>query len=149
MCKISPMKVRTIAMMLMLLVAGLAIGCSSEPAAPAAPVPNLTENEAIAIARSSEGGDGCFLTNSPKDTKYREELQGSSYRNRYTSFTNFTHSQSASLKPSGIWIVTAKSSWTWEDGFISDGGKKPQIGDVAEHECTIIVDDVIGLVTSN
>jgi len=149
------MKVRTIAIMLMLLVAGLAIGCSSEPAAP---VPNLTENEAIAIARSSEGADRCFLTNSPKDTKYREELQassyreelqGSSYRNRYTDFTNFTHSQSASFKPSGIWIVTAKSSWTWEDGFISDGGKKPQIENVAEDECTIIVDDVTGLVTSN
>ena len=44
-------------MMLTLLVAGLAIGCSSAteaPAAPAAPVPNLSENEAIAIARSSE-----------------------------------------------------------------------------------------------
>ncbi len=131
-------------MVLTRLVAGLVIGCSSEPAAPVA---NLTESEAIAIARSSEDGEGCFRTTAPEDTKRKGVF--------YQGFTNFTHSQSASFKPSGIWIVTAKSSWAWEEGRIFDSDipnwseKKPEDSGVTENECTVVVDDATGLVTSN
>jgi len=147
MCKLWPMKTHTIIMMLTLVVAGLVIGCSSEPAAPVA---NLTEEEVIAIARSSEGRDGCFRTTAPKDEEY-----GPFSLIDYVSFTNFAHSQYVSFKPSGIWIVTAKSSWAWENGKIFDSDipnwseKKPEDSGVTEHECTVIVDDATGRVTSN
>ena len=91
-------------MMLTLLVAGLAIGCSSAPEAPAAPaapaaqVANLTEKEAIAIARSSErGSSGCFQTEMPENT-----VSGRPPNESYKKFTDFTHSESASFKPSGF-----------------------------------------------
>ena len=59
------MRTGTLAMMVTLLVVGLAIGCSSAPEAPAA---NLSEKEAIAIARSSDpGSEGkCWRTTEQK-----------------------------------------------------------------------------------
>ena len=138
-------------MMLTLLVAVLAIGCSSAPEAPAAPaataapVPNLSEKEALAIARSSKLGNACFRTKAPED---EEDDRGSHIS--YEKYTDFTHSESASFKPSGFWVVTAKSSWAWEEGrIVMSPGKIPGESGVAESECTIIVDDATGLVTSN
>ena len=141
----------------MLLVAGLAIGCSSAPeapAAPAGPVANPTENEAIAIARSSDGGE-CFMTESYENSvnihPYRKEVT-------YKDYTNFTSNKSASFKPSGIWVVTAKTSWAWEYGtvkiidstrrpFTIDENEKYSVGsDSSSSECTIVVDDATGTV---
>ena len=139
----------------MLLVAGLAIGCSSAPeapaapAAPAAPVPNLTEKEAIAIARSSERDTGgCFQTEAPENT-----VSGSAPNESYMKFTDFSHSESASFKPSGIWVVTAKTYFKGESGKLWPAirptpGKTEIVEDTWVHnpECTIVVDDVTGTV---
>jgi len=121
--------------MLTLLVAGLAIGCSSEPAATAAPVPNLTEKEAIGIARSSDPkgnsdytNGGCWWT--------RPKIVSSG-----TTPSNFFHTESASFKPSGIWIVTAKSSWDYEDTYGQHSSQN--------WPCTYVVDDATGRVTQN
>ena len=129
-------------MMLTLLVAGLAIGCSSAPEAPAAPaapaarVANLTEKEAIAIARSSERDTGgCFQTEAPENT-----VSGSAPNESYRKFTDFTHSESASFKPSGIWVVMAKSSWNW---------RKDETGNWSGGECGYVVNDATGKVTQN
>ena len=130
------MKRLTIAMMLTLLVAGLVIGCSSEPAAPAAPVANLTEKEAIAIARSSEGM-------SPKTQG--QSLSGCWYTKADTQgniVINFSHTDSASFKPSGIWVVMAKSSWNWKNPYTDRTG-------YTEYPCTYVVDDATGKVTQN
>ena len=123
------MKVRTIAMLLTLLVAGLVIGCSSAPAAPAAPaapVANLTEKEAIAIARSAPSR--CWFIKA-----YVSPGQGD-----ITS--NFSHTESATFKPSGIWVVTAKSSWDYKNPTTNSSG-------TSENPCTIVVDDATGRVT--
>ena len=149
-------------MMLTLLVAVLAIGCSSAPEAPAAPaataapVSNLSEKEALAIARSSKLGNACFRTKAPED---EEDDRGSHIS--YEKYTDFTHSESASFKPSGIWVVTAKTSWNWERGTIKivDATRRPVTIDEDEKypvdsgssspECIIAVDDATGKVTSN
>jgi hypothetical protein len=134
------MKRLTIAMMLTLLVAGLVIGCSS-----ASEAPNLSEEEAIGIARSSgRGSSGCFQTKAPEDVRHESGSQVF-----YQSYTDFTHSESASFKPSGIWVVTAKSSWAWSQGRIVKISVENVESGVAEPECTIVVDDVTGTVTQN
>ena len=136
-------------MILTLLVVGLAIGCSSEPAASVA---NLTEKEAVAIARSSERDTGgCFQTEAPENT-----VSGRAPNESYRKTTDFTHSESASFKPSGIWVVTAKTCFTYFNG---DAGKlwpaiRPTPGKTAivedtwlhDPECTIVVDDVTGTI---
>ena len=135
--------------MLTLLVAGLAIGCSSAPEAPAAPVPNLTEKEAIAIARSSERDTGgCFQTEAPENT-----VGGRWPNESYRKFTDFTHSESASFKPSGIWVVTAKTYFKGEaslqwPAIRPTPGYTEFVHDTWVHnpECTIVVDDVTGTV---
>jgi hypothetical protein len=136
-------------MMLTLLVAGLVIGCSSEPSrddfmrqlaideflTPAAPVANLSEKEVIGIARSSDlSGQskwsigGCWFT---------EPYEGNV--GTYT-YSDFSHTESATFKPSGIWVITAKSSWNWQHGV--DKG-------YTEWPCTYVVDDATGRVTQN
>ena len=130
------MKVSTIAMMLTLLVAGLAIGCSSAPEAPAAPVANLTEKEAIAIARTAYSKDYCWDTKPP------------SYPYEKTR-TNFSRSESASFKPNGIWVVTAKSSYEWVVNRTTyPGGVKGETGTTV-NPCTYVVNDATGRVTQN
>jgi len=126
------MKTHTIIMMLTLVVAGLVIGCSSEPAKPAA---NLTEKEVIELARTSESKEPretrnyrCWYTEAPRPT-YKDE-----------TISNFSHTASASFKPSGIWIVMVKSSWNWQRGF-TKGDK--------EYPCTYVVDDATGKVSEN
>ena len=85
---------------------------------------------------------------------YRKEVS-------YKDFTNFTHTASASFKPSGIWVVTAKASWNWERGTtkIVDATRRPFTIDEDQKypvdsgsyspECIIVVDDATGKVTSN
>ena len=141
MCKISPMKVRTIAITLMLLVAGLAISCSSAPEAPAAPVPNLSEKEAIGIARSSDPGGKSIYTHG--GCWFTEPYDGKS-----NIYSNFSHTESATFKPSGIWVVTAKSSWNWKNKYPSTDGSGDKTG-YTEWPCTYVVNDATGRVTSN
>ena len=153
------MKIRTITITLMLLVAGLAIGCSgaqeisplptytpyptytpaaaSAPSAPSAPVPNLTENEAIGIARSYHVKYGISLCFSTKGPDYEH--------------TNFRHTESASFKASGIWVVTAKTEWGDLTNYDNKGGWLPPSSDYItdEHPCTYVVDNATGRVTQN
>jgi hypothetical protein len=51
-------------------------------------------------------------------------------------------SESASFKPSGIWVITVKSAWNWEDKHSG------RIGSV-EWPCTYVVNDATGRVTQN
>ena len=133
------MKVRTIAMMLTLLVAGLAIGCSS---APEAPVPNFSEQEAIAIARSYQkhlnsqrnsliGRDYCFATEGANTVDY--------------VYTDFRHTESASFKANGLWLVTTKTS------AYSERRNKSLPADSGSYEldCIYLVDDSTGKVRPN
>ena len=129
------MRMGTLAMMVTLSVVGLAIGCSSAPeapAAPAAPVANLSEKEAIAIARSSDpGNEGkCWRT-----TEQKRVTPGLIY-------TDLVHNESASFKPSGIWVITIKSAWNWEHKYSDRTGS-------IEWPCTYVVDDSTGRVTQN
>ena len=123
-------------MMLMLLVAGLAIGCSSAPEAPAAPVPNLTEKEAIAIARSSTQGTPVTGNSGPRCWLTQPYLQPG----EISTPNNFSHTESATFKPSGIWVVMAKSSWNW---------RKDKTGNWSGGECGYVVNDATGKVTQN
>ena len=156
MCKISPMKIRTIAMMLTLVVAGLAIGCSSAqeisplptytpyptytPAAASAtsaPIDNLSESEAIGIARTYHNKYGvgkCFSTKKPD---YEQ--------------VNFRHTASASFKASGVWVVTAKTEWGDLTNYDNKGGWLPPSSDYItdEHPCTYVVDNATGKITEN
>ena len=146
-------------MMLPLLVAGLVIGCSSAPlpthtpyptyppaatSAPATPVANLTEKEAIGIARSANSKglerDKCW------DTK--KENHGR------TTYSNFTHTESASFKPSGIWIVTAENSWTETEEIYNPNATAKQNSYVSflteeSESCTVVVDDSTGEVKTD
>ena len=137
------MKIRTLATMLTLLVAGLAIGCSSAPkapAAPAAPVANLTEKEAIGIARSYHYKHRipgpCWLTQHP-------------YPN--SDFVNFSHTESASFKASGIWVVTSKAEWGDMTDVDTHGGwlKMPSDYITDEHPFTYVVDYATGRVAQD
>jgi len=129
------MKTHTIIMMLTLVVAGVVIGCSSEPVA------NLTENEVIAIARSSEsrsllesqGTSGCWYTEARP--YYEAEIT-----------SNFFHTESASFKASGIWVVMAKTSWDSERPNSAAG---TTIYNPKEYSCIYVVDDATGRVTQN
>ena len=119
------MKVRTIAITLMLLVAGLAIGCSS---APEAPVPNFSESEVISLVRDE------------------------AYRCWYTrvggqSVSDFTHTESASFRPSGIWVIEAKSYWKLKS-INTKRGYAVTFSNQGPFECIYVVDDSTGKVTS-
>jgi len=132
--KLWPMKTHTLIMMLTLVVAGIVIGCSSVPAAPVAPVANLSEKEAIAIARSSEGMSQIYSGRSASGCWYTEaDTQGN-------IISNFSHTESASFKLSGIWVVTAESSWNWKNSTMAG---------YIEYPCTYVVDDATGRVTQN
>ena len=131
------MKTRTLTMMLTLLVAGLVIGCSSAPEAPATPatsVPNLSEKEAIGIARSNTQHT-CWVT---KEPGYASEQK----------ISDFTHTETASFQQSGVWVVTANTSWNIHETLrFSDKTVKRLIP--VEWPCTYVVDDATGKVTSN
>jgi len=134
-------------MMLTLLVAGLVIGCSSEPAAPAAPaapVPSFSEREVIAIARSSNSaGSVCF------DTKH--QYYGMDDESDYT-FSNYAHSESATFKPNGLWLVRAKTTYDIE-AHHAVGTNKGTLGpgetNHLVYECNLLVDDATGKVSRN
>ena len=144
-------------MMLTLLVAGLAIGCSSAqeisplptytpyptytpaaesaPSATSAPTDNLSENEAIGIARTYHNKYGvgkCFSTKKP-DYEH----------------VNFRHTASGSLKASGIWIVTDKTEWGDLTNYDNKGGWLPPSREhiTDEHLCTYVVDNATGKVS--
>ena len=161
------MKPRTLTMVLTLLVAGLAIGCSSAedtvplptytpyptytplpmptytpyptyaPSATSAPMDNLSENEAIGIARTYHHKYGigeCFSTKKP-DYEH----------------VNFRHTASASFKASGVWVVTAKTEWGDMTDVDTYGGFLKMRSDYItdEHPCTYVVDDATGKVMKN
>ena len=120
-------------MMLMLLVAGLAIGCSTGPK------PNLSEKEAIGIARSAIRADGTAVSHA------------SCWRSK-SSLTNFAHTESATFKPSGIWVITVRNSWSEKGEVIKEygtasGNISRMVG--AEKSCTYAVDDSSGTFVSN
>ena len=130
------MKVRTIAITLTLLVAGLAIGCSS------APVPEFSEQEAIAIARSYQkhldsqrnslvGRNICFATERANTVDY--------------VYTDFRHTESASFKANGLWLGTTKTS------YYAERRDKSLPADFGSHEfdCLYLVDDSTGKVRPN
>ena len=124
-------------MMLTLLVAGLVIGCNS---APEAPVPNFSEQEAIANARSYQkhlnsqrnsliGRNYCFATEGANTVDY--------------VYTDFRHTESASFKANGIWLVTAETSYDFvKKGYSADSGAR-------KWDCLYLVDDSTGKVRPN
>ena len=150
-----------LAMMLTLLVASLAIGCSSAPETPSAPVPNFSESEVIALARSAVGRT-CF------DTSHR---YSGSDEERSQTFTDFRYSESARFKPNGLWLVQAKTSYNIKayiamrdqrsrsgkleyaikDGLTAMGTFKGAVqqGDRSIYECIVLVNDATGKVTQN
>ena len=127
------------------MVAGLVIGCSSAPAAPAAPaapVLSFSEREVIDIARSSVGGV-CF------DTKH--QYYGNNDASDY-KFSNFAHSESATFKPNGLWLVRAKTSYDVKAIYTfgtNKGFLKPGESDHLVYECNLLVNDATGKVTEN
>jgi len=126
-------------MMLTLLVAGLAIGCSSEPAAPAAtaaPVANLSEEEAIGIARSAVRARGTAVIN---DSCWRAK----------SSLTNFAHTESATFKPSGVWVITIKNSWNEDEVHTFKSGDTFTKAVEKENLCTYAVNDSSAIFVSN
>jgi len=145
--KLWPMNTHTIIMMLTLVVAGLAIGCSSAPATTAVPVVLqmfLTPDKAIAIARTAVPSDGrpllCWATEpyvAPGDNGIA---------------SNFSYTEKARLdlpsfdgQPLPItylsWMVTAQSSWTWKDK-----DNETEISEIT-YLCDIWVDDATGTVS--
>jgi hypothetical protein len=141
------MKISTIAMMLTLLVAGLAIGCSS------APVPNFSEEEAIAIGRSYHRDaekarfeqaqktyahfsyNACFSPTTPAPY-----INGDV---KDFNYTNVRHITSASFKANGIWLVTAETSYDFvKKGYSADSGTR-------KWDCLYLVDDSTGKVRPN
>jgi hypothetical protein len=133
------MQIRTIAITLMLLVAGLVIGCSSAPEAPAAPVPNLTEKEAIGIARSAVRARGTAVIN---DSCWRAK----------SSLTNFAHTESATFKPSGVWVITIKNSWNEDNEdevHTFKSGNTITKAVEKENLCTYAVNDSSAIFVSN
>ena len=125
------MRIRPVALaagMLLTLASALIISCSP------APVRNLSENEAIGIARSSNPRNLCFSTKGP-DYKH----------------TNFRHTESASFKANGIWVVTARTAWGDLTNFDAiRGWMKPPSDYISdEYPCTYTVDDATGRVTQN
>ena len=145
------MKVRTIPMMLTLLVAGLAIGCSTAPLptytpyptyTPVAPVAMLTEKEAIEIARAYYRPDRTLVN----ETCWEREPPEDQLKNpeNYTRrFFDFHHSESASFKPNGLWIVMGKTSYIleieWPDVNKIVGRKISR--DPIDESCLVVVDD--------
>ncbi len=143
------MKTRTITMMLTLLVAGLAIGCSTAPLptytpyptyTPVAPVAVLTEKEAIEIARAYYPPNRSILNKTCWERTPPESSigEGGSIR-----FLDFHHSESASFKSNGIWIVMGETSWIreteWPEVNKIVGSKKYR--EPREHSCLVVVDD--------
>ena len=124
------MKRLTIAMMLTLLVAGLAIGCSSTPKVPPTPVPNFSESEVISLVRNE--ALRCW---------YTEE------RFLKHSISDFTHTESASFRPSGIWVIEAKSYWKAKS-INPKRGYAVTFSKEGPFECIYVVDDSTGKVTS-
>ena len=149
MCKISPMKIGTISMMLTLVVAGLVIGCSSAPTKPVPVVPQifsskhafLNPEKAIAIARIAKHSSGvpfrCWATEpyvAPGDNGIA---------------SNFSHEVDASFSydrnpPDMVgqpleWTVDAESSWSWED---KDNSEISEI----RYTCTIFILDATGTI---
>ena len=66
-----------------------------------------------------------------------------------TEYSDLAHTESASFRPGGIWVVEAKSSWTVKSGRWSGPGHwKVSTTDVGPFECIYLVDDATGQVTS-
>ena len=84
-----------------------------------APPMNLSERQVISLVKNENFS--CW---------FREwEIRG--------EFIDFKHTESASFRPGGIWVVEAASSWTWPNSGLSPKG-----------ECIYVVDNATGQVTS-
>jgi hypothetical protein len=84
-----------------------------------APPMNLSEHQVISLVKNEYFS--CWFRES--------DIQG--------EFIDFKHTESASFRPGGIWVVEAESSWTW-----------PRSGLSPKWECIYVVDDSTGKVTS-
>ena len=126
------MKIRPIALlvgMLLILASALIIGCSSIPPTP---VPNVSESEVISLVR---------------DEAYRCWYTKSSERTLEASISDFTHTESASFRPSGIWVIEAKSYWKLKS-INPKRGYAVTFSNQGPFECIYVVDDSTGKVTS-
>ena len=117
------MKIRPIALlvgMLLILASALIIGCSSIPPTP---VPNLSESEVISLV---------------KDEAYRCWYTKESTRT--PSISDFIHTESASFRPSGIWVIEAKSYWKLKS-INPKRGYAVTFSNQGPFECIYVVDD--------
>ena len=155
MCKLWPMKTRTIIMMFTLVVAGLVIGCSSAPTKPVPVVPQILSakhafsnpEKAIAIARTAKHSSGvpfmCWATEpyvAPGDNGIASNFS-------HEVKARFSHDVNGPLwfdledmvgQPLE-WMVDAKNSWTWED---KDNSEISEI----RYQCTIFIWDATGTI---
>jgi len=84
-----------------------------------APPMNLSERQVISLVKNERFS--CW---------FRESDIGG-------EFIDFKHTESASFRPGGIWVVEAASSWTWLNPNLP-----------IRWECIYVVDDATGEVTS-
>ena len=90
-----------------------------EKSEPDTPPMNLSERHVISLVKNENFS--CWFRES--------DIRG--------EFIDFKHTESASFRPGGIWVVEAASSWTWLNSGYS-----------LKWECIYVVDDATGQVTS-
>jgi len=134
------MKTRTLAMMLTLVVAGLAIGCSSAPPlptytpyptyTPAAPTPNFTEKEVIELVRAYHEKHRiqhhlglCFSKSEPNPHGYR--------------YFDLSNTSSASYKANGLWLVKTQTLFNSQPRDTSE----PDLWERSGFDCVFLFDD--------
>ena len=139
---------------LLILVSTLVIGCSSEPAAPAAPVPNFTEEEVISMAKGHlpecfsnaedffrEMKTAINMSSSPA-VFVNPGFPGSSPKRTYT---NLSRTVSASFKNNGLWLIITKASWNEKVESVSNANVRTVVSDGPdEMTCNIRLNDNTG-----
>ena len=124
-CKISPMRLLTaisivsLVVLIAAVVFVLGLYGELEKAESDAPPMNLSERQVISLVKNERFS--CWFRES--------DIHG--------EFIDFKHTESASFRPGGIWVVEAASSWTWLNSGYS-----------LKWECIYVVDDATGQVTS-
>ena len=66
------------------------------------------------------------------------------------TFSNLVHSEFATFKPNGLWLVRAKTSYNAEAHYAvgtNKGTLKQGKSDYSVYECNLLVNDAIGKVT--
>jgi len=134
--------------LILILASSLIISCSSAPKAAAIPASNFSEPEAISLAREyykkndfAYGALSCFGGKTDPGWMNDPELY---------SVPTFSHIEKASYKPSGIWLVTANSTWAvkYKKSYESQGIKAGDIRDFVA-DCVYRVDDTTGKVLTD